>query len=145
MILYLDTSALIPLIISEPSSGSVAELWESADTLVSSGLARVEAAAALAMAARMNRIKQGDLEPALERLDLLLGDMALISPTTPILKQAASLAVIEDLRGYDAVHLVSALTVNGPATAVAAGDRNLLSACSNQGLITIDINQGGNT
>lgn len=141
MILYLDASALIPLIISEPSSGVAAELWESADALVSSELAGVEAAAALAMAARMERIQQAQLGPALERLDLLMGDITLIGAATPVLKRAASLAVVDGLRGYDAVHLASALTVNGPATAIAAGDRDLLSACSNQGLVIIDINQ----
>ncbi|WP_026534687.1 type II toxin-antitoxin system VapC family toxin [Arthrobacter sp. H14] len=145
MILYVDTSALIPLITQEPSSGVVAELWQSADAVVSSELARVEAAAALAMAARMDRIGRDQLGPTVEELSILLGDMTLISPTTPLLEQAASLAVFEDLRGYDAVHLASALAVNGPATAVAAGDHDLLSACSNQGLVTIDINRGADT
>ena len=56
MILYVDTSALVPLLIDEPASEACGELWDSADSVTVTRLAYIEAVAALAMAERMGRI-----------------------------------------------------------------------------------------
>ena len=55
MILYLDTSAFVPLLIAEPTSQTCGALWDAADRLATTRLTQVEAAAALAMAERLGR------------------------------------------------------------------------------------------
>jgi predicted nucleic acid-binding protein len=51
---YLDTSALVPLLIAEPTSAACRRFWDDADTVVFSRLLYVETAAALAQARRMD-------------------------------------------------------------------------------------------
>jgi uncharacterized protein len=53
---YLDTSAVVPLIVKETSSGACRRFWDDADDLVTSRLTYVEAAAALAQAQRLGRL-----------------------------------------------------------------------------------------
>ena len=54
MILYLDTSALVKLFVTEPSSELVAQFTEDSDTVVTSRIAYVEACSALARRRREN-------------------------------------------------------------------------------------------
>ena len=53
MIVYVDTSALVPLLINEPTSEACGEIWDSADSITVTRLAYIEAVAALAMAERL--------------------------------------------------------------------------------------------
>lgn len=56
MILYVDTSALVPLLVDEPSTTVCGELWDGADSVTCVRLGYIEAVAALAMAERMGRV-----------------------------------------------------------------------------------------
>ena len=56
MIVYLDTSALVPLLVAEGSSPAGRRLWDEADVVVSSRPLYMEAAAALAQARRLDRM-----------------------------------------------------------------------------------------
>ena len=49
MIGYLDTSALVPLLIGEATSPACREFWNTADAVTSTRLLYVEAVAALAL------------------------------------------------------------------------------------------------
>ncbi len=52
MITYLDTSALLKLVVTEQGSDRAVQVWEAADSLVSVSLITVEARTALAAAHR---------------------------------------------------------------------------------------------
>ncbi|MGI8414620.1 MAG: PIN domain-containing protein [Nakamurella sp.] len=69
MIVYLDTSALVLLVIEEPSSDACRRLWDEADDAVSSRLGYVEAAAAFAQARRLERLTSRQQSSALRGLD----------------------------------------------------------------------------
>jgi len=56
MNVYLDTSAIVPLVIHEVTSARATLLWERADRCASSVLADVETQAALAQARRQGRL-----------------------------------------------------------------------------------------
>lgn len=71
MILYVDTSALVPLLIEEPSSARCGELWDSADRLTTTRLTYVEAVAAVAQGTRLGRISMDEAADAREVLDEL--------------------------------------------------------------------------
>jgi len=66
---YLDTSALVPLLVVEPSSAAGRRFWDDADTVVTSRLTYVETAAALAQAKRLQRISDRTHRASLRALD----------------------------------------------------------------------------
>lgn len=140
MILYVDTSALVPLLISEPSSDVCGELWDRADRLTTARLAYVEAAAALAMARRLNRLTATQFAASRELLDELWGIVDVVELDARLMLSAAASAASQRLRGYDAVHCAAAAELSGEGVVAAAGDKQLLAAWSDEGLTVIDIN-----
>jgi uncharacterized protein len=136
MIVYFDTSAIVPIVIDEPVSPAAARLWDDADRVVSSRLVYVEARAALAMARRTDRLTGVGLSAAVDDLELVCGQLDVVEVTEQLIRGAGDLAQRFGLRGYDAVHLASARAVADPDLVLAAGDRNLLAAASSLGIAT---------
>ena len=133
---YFDTSAFIKLVVLEPGSTTVAAAWNGANLLVSGRLMYAEARAGLAAAGRQRRVAARDIPQAKRDLERLWRDLDVWESVKPIVQQAGDLAEQHRLRGYDAVHL---------ATAVAAGvdvlvtaDIDLLRAASICGLSIVD-------
>lgn len=141
MIGYLDTSALIPLLVAEPSSIACRRFWDSADAVATSRLSYVEAAAALAQAARLNRLTVGEHQRCLRMLGDRWLELAVIEIDDELVRAAAKLAHRYALRGYDAMHCAAALQLADPELVAATGDRALLAAWSTAGLTTYDVNQ----
>ena len=56
-IVYLDTSALVKLVVDEPGSALAAALWDGADLVVTSRLADAEVRAVLAGGRRAGRLE----------------------------------------------------------------------------------------
>lgn len=134
MIAYLDTSALIPLIIEEPGSERAGRLWDTAEQVSSVRLVYAEARAALAQAARLGRITASELSRTVAALDDLYDQLALIEVDGTLVRRAGELAELHALRGYDAVHLAAAERVASDTTVVVSGDRELLAAAGTLGL-----------
>lgn len=128
MIVYFDTSALIPLVVEEAGSIVAGRLWDEADHVVSSRLTDVEARAALAQARRSDRIDAAGLRRAVADLEVLVGDLDVVEVGEAVVRRAGELAQLMALRGYDAVHLSSAESLAEPDLVLAAGDRPLLRA-----------------
>lgn len=136
MIVYFDTSAILPILVEEPASEAASRLWDEADRVLSSRLAYAEARAALAMAHRMNRIDAEGLRAAVDELEVLHGQLDVVEVTEDVERRAGELAERFALRGYDAVHLASAQSVADPELVLAAGDRSLLHASLALGIAT---------
>ncbi|MCY3952950.1 MAG: type II toxin-antitoxin system VapC family toxin [bacterium] len=134
MIVYFDTSAIIPLIIDEPGSPLCERFWNDATQAVSSRLLYVEARAALARAQRLGRLSLDDSAASVESLDEIASEIASVEVTEGLVRTAGRLAEEEGLRGYDAVHLAAALAVAGTDTVFISGDRELLAAAARLGL-----------
>jgi predicted nucleic acid-binding protein len=66
LIVYFDTSAIVPIVIEEPSSMVASRLWDEADRVVSSRLVYAEGRAALAMARRLDRLDERGLREAVD-------------------------------------------------------------------------------
>ncbi|MGH9294201.1 MAG: type II toxin-antitoxin system VapC family toxin [Acidimicrobiales bacterium] len=128
MIVYFDTSALVPLLIDEPTSTTAARLWDEADRVASSRLLYAEARAALARALRLERLDTAEHQQAVFDLDGLVGDLDLVEVTGDLVRRAGALADTAALRGYDAVHLAPAELLNDTDLVLAAGDRQLRDA-----------------
>ncbi|MCY4101705.1 MAG: type II toxin-antitoxin system VapC family toxin [bacterium] len=134
MIVYFDTSAIIPLIIDEPGSPLCERFWNDATQAVSSRLLYVEARAALARAQRLGRLSLDDSAASVESLDEIASEIASVEVTESLVWTAGRLAEEEGLRGYDAVHLAAALAVAGTDTVFISGDQELLAAAARLGL-----------
>jgi uncharacterized protein len=134
VIAYIDTSAVVPLLIAEPGSARAATLWDGADRVVSVRLIYPEMRAALAQAERLGRLTARQLRDAVTEFDSLFEEIDLIEVDDALARRAGELAEVRQLRGYDAVHLAAADRVHDPNVAVIAGDRALLDAATAEGM-----------
>lgn len=138
MIGYLDTSALVPLLIEEPTSAACRQLWDDAEVIVSSRLLYVETAAALAQALRMKRLRASEHHEARGRLDIMWAQIDVLEINEPLVARAAELTYRLGLRGYDAMHAAAAEQLDDDQMVAAAGDHHLLGAWRQLGLATYD-------
>jgi predicted nucleic acid-binding protein len=137
MILYLDSSVLAKRYLAEVGSAEVEQLVAGAELVATSIITRVEVSAALARARRQNLL---DAEPA-ARLRAQFarhwGSLLRLSLLESTVERADSLAWELDLRGYDAVHLASALSWReaiSEAPTLATFDKELWKAAQTQEL-----------
>jgi predicted nucleic acid-binding protein len=141
LIVYLDTSAVVPLLVTESASTFCRRLWDEADAVTTVRLTYVEAAAALAQAQRLDRLRPTQHQDALRLLDRLWMEFELVEIDDALVRRAAALADECALRGYDAVHCAAAEQLDDHDLVAAAGDRKLLEAWRDVGLATADTAQ----
>ncbi len=141
MIAYLDTSAVVPLLVEESGTAACRRLWDEADVVTTSRLTYVEAAAALAQARRLGRLTSDAHRGAIASLDDLWSQVAVVEIDADLMRLAADLADRFDLRGYDSVHCASGVILADDDVVAAAGDRRLLGAWVALGLATYDTNK----
>ena len=139
MIVYFNTSAILPIVIEEPSSAVASRLWDEADRVVSSRLVYAEGRAALAMARRMSRVDARQLRAAVRDFEALHDQLDIVEVTEGLVRGAGALAEQFALRGYDAFHLASARLVNDREMVLAAGDQSLLCAARAVGIATANL------
>lgn len=143
MITYWDTSAVIPLLIREPSSDTCRRLWDSSSTAVTTLLLYVEASAALHQAHRLSRIDSSQLDELLTAFETYWDSLVVLGMGEGLIRHAAKLSGLHGLRGYDAVHCAAGLSMIDDADAVlVSGDKKLLDAWRVSGAVTADIGAG---
>ncbi len=138
MIVYLDTSALVKLYVEEDGSDDVAKWVAAARFVATSRVAYPEARAALARRRREGGLTAGALRGAVRDLDRDLGRYVVVELDTAIAASAGDLAERRALRGFDALHLASALSLEAyfrPTPAFVAFDRKLTLAAAAEGLV----------
>lgn len=126
------------LVVIEDGSNVAAELWAIQDRVASSILSYPEGRAALAAARRAARLTGDGHAMAVADFDDVQRDLLIISVDEPLAVHAGELAEQLGLRGYDAVHLASAIALgsgsgSGSVTLV-TWDRDLSRAAQRQGL-----------
>jgi len=119
-------------VIVESGSELVAELWALRYPAASSILAYPEARAALAAARRGDRLGTEGYRQARAELESLQSELLLIGIDGQLVRRAGQLAEDFALRGYDAVHLASALATADAVTFV-SWDRELRRAATHSG------------
>jgi len=115
-------------VFDEPGSELAAELWDRAESVVSSQLIYPEARAAAAAAHRRRRITSTTLRRAVDRIDELCTELDVIGLDPDLAHSAGDLAEAHGLRGYDAVHLATALSVESDSVLLATWDGDLARA-----------------
>lgn len=139
MIAYFDTSALVKLFLDEPGRELVERSWDAFGARVTSVAAYPEARSALAGAVRAGRLGPEARAMAIDELGSLFSEMSVVELGIELAQEAGNLAERYTLRGYDAVHLASALTVDDEATTVITWDAHLADAAAAAGLSVVPV------
>jgi predicted nucleic acid-binding protein len=100
-------------------------VWDRADVVATSRLIYPEARAAVAAAQRVGRIDAPTLRAAVAAIDELSSELRVIGIDDALARAAGDLAEEHGLRGYDAVHLASAIAIGDPELLMATWDRDL--------------------
>lgn len=140
--LYFDTSALVKHYVRESGSAWVSSLLDdSANLIFTNDIAIAEVSAALAILKRTNRITDRTQRIALAKF---YEDVAerynLVNLTRTLAFSAAELAQRYPLKGYDAVHLATALAQSvflkyyDAGVTLIGGDAQMLAAARAEGL-----------
>ena len=109
MIVYLDASALVKKYIEEIGSQHVDQLLDYANVIGTSLISRAEVSAAMARTVRTGAVSQQEASAALDIFRTEWADLARLEITETTVARADELAWQHGLRGYDAVHLATAL------------------------------------
>ena len=137
-ILYLDTSALVKQYVQERGSREVQDLIRTAEHAGTSQITRTEMAAALARATRMGLIPVTEGQSAWNGFLKDWASITRLKVSGQIIEQSGDLAWKYPLRGYDALHLASAVLWQETLETqiiLATFDRELWSAGRQAGLI----------
>jgi predicted nucleic acid-binding protein len=116
----------------EEGSELAAELWGTPHPAVSSILAYPEARAALASARRAGRLTATGYRRAVEDFEATHSELVVVGIDGPLARHAGDIAEDMGLRGYDAVHLASALAL-GSETTLITWDTELSRAATHSG------------
>ena len=111
-----------------------AELWGSAYPAASSILAYPEGRAALAAARRLDRLGEEEHREALAAFEELYAELATVGVDQELASRAGEYAEDLGLRGYDAVHLATALELGDEEVVLVTWDRDLARATEQVGL-----------
>jgi predicted nucleic acid-binding protein len=122
---YLDSSALVKLVIDEPESAALRLHLRRRKPLVSSALARTEVLRALHL----------EGEEGVARGRAVLGRIDLVRINDRVLNEAGVL-VPSDLRSLDAIHLVTAQQLGADLSQIVTYDDKMLEAAKQLGLKT---------
>lgn len=124
-LLYLDSSALVKLILPEAESAALLESLAAWPGCVASELARVEV---------MRAARRSSTEPAVEqRAEEVISGLHLLKIDSEILERAARLEP-RGLRSLDAIHLASALSLGDDLGAIVIYDGGFAGAATTLGL-----------
>jgi predicted nucleic acid-binding protein len=133
-LVYFDSSALVKLVLEEDGSDVVAALWNGCDAALSSRLAYVEVAAAIAAAGRNHVLAAAEASRATADWQNFWASIRPVELTAAVEQHAGVLAQDLALRGADAIHLASALALGIPDLIMAVWDRRLHTAATTSGI-----------
>ena len=137
MILYLDTSALVKLYVREPGSTAIRTHAAKAGALATSVVAYAETRAAFARLKQSGASSDSLHQQRLQQFERDWEALLRVELAPDVLRSAGDLAEIYGLRGFDSIHLASALwlkaRVKEPVD-FAAFDQRLGAAAAKAGL-----------
>lgn len=111
MIIYLDTSSLVKLYVEEEDSSKVAHLVRSSKITATSLVAYAEARSAFARRFREKAFTKREYTQLISLFNEDWDNYMIFKITRKLVRLAGDLAEKHGLRGFDAIHLSSALTL----------------------------------
>jgi PIN domain. len=137
MILYLDTSSLVKLYVKENGSDEVKALFDGARVVATSQAAYAEACAAFARKHRQGNFTDERYHTVITNLQQDWGAYFALDVSWPVSRLAGELAERHGLKGFDAIHLASALTLKtrlGAMITFSSSDHKLEDATHSESL-----------
>jgi len=138
---YLDTSALIKRFVAEAGSDAIRRLFTAREPIATAKIAYAEVHAALARRHREGDLSRDGYAGACARFERDWHSYVRIELHDEVLVTARRLIARHPLRGYDAVHLASALSLRdalGEDPTFLASDERLLKAARAERLPTLN-------
>jgi len=138
MIAYLDSSALVKLYIQEPSSSEVRTLVSEARIVATSRVAYVEARAGFARKLREGELLQEEYSQVVEDFKEDWEKYFVVEVSENVARLGGRLVEKHPLRGFDAIHLASALLLKERThleVSFSCFDKRLKTAARAEGLI----------
>lgn len=115
---FWDTSALVPLLLDQPATARVVELFDEDPEIVAWWGTPLECASAAARLRREDRLTVDEEDVVLSLLDRLAGTWYEILPSEEVRVRAGRLLRVHSLRAADALQLAAARTWSGGAKGV---------------------------
>ena len=137
MISYLDTSSLVTLYVEEEGSRTVSDLVKLSEVTATSLVAYPEARAAFARRFREKAFSAKDYQSLMTSFQQDWNNYFVIKLTSEVALLAGDLAEKHGLRGFDAIHLSSAITLRKECASpviFSCADRNLQKASEGEDL-----------
>ncbi len=139
--IYLDTSAAVPMFVPEPASPAIEAWFESCtETLVSSDWIVTEFSSALSIKVRKGEISAKQAQAAWKDFDTFCkSGLRLLPVSRKVFAEAAGMArhAASGLRSGDALHLAMALEAG--ASGIATADETLAKNAKENGLAVSQI------
>jgi len=139
MILYLDTSALVKRYFRESYSDEILSRWKSADQIVTSFVAYAETMASLSRKKREANIENTLIREVVGSFRRDWESFVRVEVNDELNSYIDHVVEVYPLRGFDAIHLASALAVSEMLPddfLFACFDDRLVSAARSEGLQT---------
>jgi predicted nucleic acid-binding protein len=137
VITYFDASSIVKWLFEESYSGLAEQARVEADFAVTSLVAYPEVLSAIRRAWKEGRCSESEVAFVRNEFLRVWEEITWIRPSERLVLETQSLIFLHGLRGYDAVHLASALALKREAEAeilFSCFDRNLNRAASREGL-----------
>ncbi len=106
---FWDTSALVPLFLSEPASARARRIAAADSALVVWWATRTECVSAVARRRREGDLSAADEQRARRALEALSGEWSEVLPSAAVRQRAERLLAVHVLRAADALQLAAAL------------------------------------
>ena len=137
---YWDSSALVPLLVGEPSTLAALAAFASDPEIVTWWASGVECVSALARLERESNVAPAVMDAALHRLDSLAAAWQEVQPVAPLRRTAYRILRVHPLRAGDALQLAAAIAAaeDTPASLpfVTLDDR-LAVAAAREGFVVV--------
>ena len=136
---FWDSSAVVPLLVPEPTSRSAQRLFEGDPIIVAWWATELECTSAIARRQRFGALPEDVVANAFVRLSALKAGWHEVEPGEDVRESAKRLLRVHDLRTADALQLAAAFFVAEarPSTlTVVSLDDRLLAAADREGFLT---------
>ena len=140
MIVYIDTSDLVKLYVDEIGSDAIKEIVRKAAIISTSKVAYAEARSAFARKQRDDGFSAKVLRKIVEDLNREWENYFLIEVTDGLIRSAGDIAEKHLLRGFDSIHLASAVNLKnkiGSEVYFSSNDEKLNQAAEKEGIIIL--------
>lgn len=109
MVMFWDTSAVVPLTVVEPATADVRPLLEQDSNMVVWWATRVECVSAMNRRLRDDATAKETVRDALHLVSVLAKEWTEVAPTEALRKRAERLLAVHAIRAADALQLAAAL------------------------------------